>query len=131
MICVAITTVNHIEMVNIKDDGNLDVLYPKNTADDVSIDPSVGTAAHTSMGSDSKILATLINKFGTLSFINKVKANNLESGLMTTSSVITAPNMYIADAVAVKNLNTALNTLAAKSVDARVEGDTLFFTHNS
>ena len=63
------------------------------------------------MGSDAKILFNMINKFGTLSFANSVKAGNLESGLMTSSTVIATPNMYIADAVAIKNLNTALSTL--------------------
>lgn len=124
------TTVNHIEMINIKDTGDLEVLYPKNTSKDVSVNPTSGTAANTALQSDSKILSTLIDKFGTLSFINQVKANNLESGLMTTSTVITQPNMYIADAVAVKNLNTALNLLESKTVDVSVVGDTLVIKSN-
>ena len=124
------TTVNHIEMINLKDTGDLEVLYPKNTSKDVSVNPTSGTAANTALQSDSKILSTLIDKFGTLSFINKVKANNLESGLMTTSTVITQPNMYIADAVAVKNLNTALNLLESKTVDVSVVGDTLVIKSN-
>lgn len=127
---MATTRVNHIELIHIDGDKNLDVLYPKNTDKDVTIEPSSGTAANTAMGSDTKILNKLINKFGTLAFTSKVGAGNLNPGLMTTSTSITTPNTYIADAVAIKNLNTALNQLRAKTVDISVQGDTLVITSN-
>lgn len=128
---MATTTVNHVELININDNGNLDVMYPKNTSSDVTINPSYGTAANTAIGSDTKILAKLIDKFGTLGFTNQVAAKNLKSGLMTTSTSITTANTYIADAVAVKNLNTALNTLKANTVKVSVHGDTLVMTTNT
>lgn len=128
---MATTTVNHVELININDNGNLDVMYPKNTSSDVTINPDSGTAANTAIGSDTKILAKLIDKFGTLGFTNQVEAKNLKSGLMTTSTSITTANTYIADAVAVKNLNTALNTLKANTVKVSVSGDTLVMTTNT
>ena len=128
---MATTTVNHVELININDNGNLDVMYPKNTSSDVTINPSAGTAANTAIGSDTKILAKLIDKFGTLGFTNQVEAKNLKSGLMTTSTSITTANTYIADAVAVKNLNTALNTLKAKTFNVSVSGDTLVLKTNT
>lgn len=128
---MATTTTNHIEMVKVDEAGNLGVLYPKNTSEDVSISPTSGTAANTAIGTDSKILSKLIDKFGTMAFKNNVAAGNLASGLMTTSTSITTENTYIADAVAVKNLNTRVNTLAAQTVNVTVSGDTLVITTNS
>lgn len=128
---MATSTVHHVELININDNGNLDIMYPKNTSNDVTINPGSGTAAKTAIGSDTKILAKLIDKFGTLGFTNQVEAKNLKAGLMTTSTSITTANTYIADAVAVKNLNTALNTLKAKTFNVSVSGDTLVLTTNS
>ena len=128
---MATSTVHHVELININDNGNLDIMYPKNTSNDVTINPRAGTAANTAIGSDTKILAKLIDKFGTLGFTNQVEAKNLKSGLMTTSTSITTANTYIADAVAVKNLNTALNTLKAKTFNVSVSGDTLVLTTNT
>lgn len=128
---MATTRVNHVELVNIDDALNCDVLYPKTTGEDVIISPSIGSASNDAIASDSKVLATLVNKFGSLAFAPKVTAGHLESGLLTTSTAITTPNTYIADAVAIKNLNTAINQLKVKTVSARVDGTTLVIRTNS